>query len=586
MSLEELRGTSPGSAGGGGIFATEVDLGGPATSGGDALPAPAAVKDHKRLEDATFSFNRSGPSALPAGANLEHMMDQALQSLTFTTTKAKFMWEKYFASAASKAVIKDTYWWCFCHFFHSQTYEAEEALMFDRIAANYVKLFDRVQSRQSQALSSFRRDQFFGKYYDALAQVVYLTFAAAYPKSKALFRNDEFKAHVLDLCALWTVGLKPSDPAQYFNQWSDMDARRRGRKTSGLYYEESSATAAATAAAAASKGEGKSGDADGGKGDGKGGPGGSGGGGGGGGGAGAGDAGVGSSGAGAGGGASGGATGGRGDLGLQSLRSMGGRRGGRGGGRSLRVSDADNRDITRCQRTLTHSPLIQHYVTRRNGPDHGHPYSFVLSMTEDAKRPIGLPPPVLPDWASRRPRRTRPAAGAAGVGGRPGSGTSNANAASSPRDGTDGNDPANSGSAAGGGGGAGGNAAAAASLAMASWGAIAADADEKTDSTTYADFVEQSRRRGKELLETVRSSRKKTFQSIASTQSESKKQQQRLEADRKEMLAGGNVAEHSNFLVSLFKANQAESKGSGGGAGGSGGGVGAAGGQGGLSRRK
>ena len=34
-----------------------------------------AVKDHKRLEDATFAFSRAGPSPLPPGANLEHLMD-------------------------------------------------------------------------------------------------------------------------------------------------------------------------------------------------------------------------------------------------------------------------------------------------------------------------------------------------------------------------------------------------------------------------------------------------------------------------------------------------------------------------------
>jgi hypothetical protein len=136
-----------------GTFPTEVDLGGhnsPASSSGKkgsptASSSPPASRDHNKLEAATFTFDPSGPSALPpmAGTNLDQLMDQAIEVLPFSTTKSKCMWEKRFQSKESKAVIKDTYWWCFCHFFHSQEYDGEETEMFDRISCNFVKLFHR-----------------------------------------------------------------------------------------------------------------------------------------------------------------------------------------------------------------------------------------------------------------------------------------------------------------------------------------------------------------------------------------------------------------------------------------------------------
>ena len=115
-------------------------------------------------------------------------------------------------------------------------------------------------------------------------------------------------------CSIWTLGLKPSHPAQVYNNWGDPENKKRPRNASGLYYDD---------------GSGK-------------------------------------------------ASGGGGGAGASSTRSLLPvirpmvRR--PGPQKSMPMNGAEGSRTIRCQRVLTHSPLIQHYVTSRNGQDHGHSY--------------------------------------------------------------------------------------------------------------------------------------------------------------------------------------------------------------------
>ena len=56
------------------------------------------------------------------------------------------------------------------------------------------------------------KDQFFGRFYDSLAQIIFQSFYSAYPKSRMSF-DDDFKLTLIDTCAEWTTGLVPSRPS-------------------------------------------------------------------------------------------------------------------------------------------------------------------------------------------------------------------------------------------------------------------------------------------------------------------------------------------------------------------------------------
>jgi hypothetical protein len=332
-----------------------------------------------------------------------------------------------------------------------------------------------------------------------MAQVIFLIFYNAYPKSKVIFRNDKFKEHVLDLCALWTLGLKPSHPAQIYEHWNDPDQKRRGRKKTALYY-----------------------DAEGGEGGMEGGGGGE---------------------RKAGGGA---------PMPSMKLGGGGGRRGRRGKGRSMLVSDFEDRNIIRTQRELGHSPLIQHYVTSRNGPEYGQPFAFSLSITEDAARPVGV------DSGRRtlgaRASSGRPPSGAGGSeeGTARGTARSGAGGTARRRSGQ-GTSSAEEGGDQGKEGKAGGGGKRNVPVFMR-----AVEEGKDKHAKTYADMVEESRRTAREIKERCAQLKASTFAAIKVTHEDNSRGQKELQDKRKAMMAG-DISEQSNYLVSLYKATQEES---------------------------
>ena len=67
-----------------------------------------------------------------------------------------------------------------------------------------MKLFRRIPRQHKDAILS--------KLYEAMAYSVLLVLAAAYPRRRDHFLEDQaLKLHIINVCAEWTIGIQPRD---------------------------------------------------------------------------------------------------------------------------------------------------------------------------------------------------------------------------------------------------------------------------------------------------------------------------------------------------------------------------------------
>merc|ERR1712232_273277 len=108
----------------------------------------------------------------------------------------RMKWKNLFCHVKSMKIINDFFWWIFCNEFqigkNIQESKQNKELLFDRISENFVPFF--------HGISNKYKGSFFSRFYDALAQVVYISFHTAYPNSKPRF-DDLFKERILHVCS-------------------------------------------------------------------------------------------------------------------------------------------------------------------------------------------------------------------------------------------------------------------------------------------------------------------------------------------------------------------------------------------------
>jgi hypothetical protein len=157
-----------------------------------------------RVEDAELPAEVIGDSAmsapLPATIPMDKVMTNIVQNLDFKawSENARNMWFKDFKSPPSRAVISDTFWFCICWYFKTGKHEDLESGLFDRISANFVALFSSVPAA--------RKDFFFKKYADSVAQAVLYAMFLAYPKSRVHF-TEKFRKDLIIRISYWTTGV-------------------------------------------------------------------------------------------------------------------------------------------------------------------------------------------------------------------------------------------------------------------------------------------------------------------------------------------------------------------------------------------
>lgn len=203
------------------IFATQVNL------ESESKHQESKTTEHKRvpykhspkIEEVTFCLNESGSNTLPESVDIGQLMG----SITSTKKLNRLPgWKKHFESTESMEVIQDTFWWFFCNQIKEDSTAEEQAVLFDRIAQNFVMLFLNVPRR--------RKDNFFKHYNEAMAHVIHRSFCEAYPRSRSTFEKKNFKERILSLCAHWTLGMRPTNTKYVANAWTTRSVGKFGRR--------------------------------------------------------------------------------------------------------------------------------------------------------------------------------------------------------------------------------------------------------------------------------------------------------------------------------------------------------------------
>lgn len=118
------------------------------------------------------------------------------------------VFKEFFLSIQSQEIMRDTFWWFFCHKYQSSP--AQQEILFDKISKNYTNLL-------IIWTGSKYRDKLFKDYADLVSQAVYSTFCHAFPTSYRQF-NAEFRDDILYLINLWMMGTKPAP--RTWNKWN------------------------------------------------------------------------------------------------------------------------------------------------------------------------------------------------------------------------------------------------------------------------------------------------------------------------------------------------------------------------------
>eukprot|EP00743_Colponemidia_sp_Colp-15_P001681 GILK01001837.1.p1 GENE.GILK01001837.1~~GILK01001837.1.p1 ORF type:complete len:407 (-),score=59.98 GILK01001837.1:124-1344(-) len=178
-----------------GAFLTDVDLGGPA----------APEKGVYKVEDAVLpNMDSDSPSSLPEAANIDRVLDNVMSTLEFSNQHTLQTWKAEFFSEASTGVICDSFWWIVSNFFQQSKDLETENKLFTRVAQNYVAIFLHVHPA--------RKDSFFARYPDAVAQSIFYSLYLAFPKSRSKF-TAPFRTDLLVMLSEWMSGLRPAQPS-------------------------------------------------------------------------------------------------------------------------------------------------------------------------------------------------------------------------------------------------------------------------------------------------------------------------------------------------------------------------------------
>eukprot|EP00357_Protocruzia_adherens_P017981 CAMPEP_0114995574 /NCGR_PEP_ID=MMETSP0216-20121206/13810_1 /TAXON_ID=223996 /ORGANISM="Protocruzia adherens, Strain Boccale" /LENGTH=418 /DNA_ID=CAMNT_0002359641 /DNA_START=8 /DNA_END=1264 /DNA_ORIENTATION=- len=154
-----------------------------------------------KVERAKPPVNIDGPCCdLPPNVKLKRVKGNVYNTVELKNS-IKDKWWAEFDSPQSTAIICDSFWLVICKLFKTGQYIDTEELLLDRIAANYVSLFVKVDK-------DFK-NIFFEYYFDALAQSVFYSLFYAYPKSRTKF-NDDFKKALVELFSETLTGIKVS----------------------------------------------------------------------------------------------------------------------------------------------------------------------------------------------------------------------------------------------------------------------------------------------------------------------------------------------------------------------------------------
>ena len=131
-------------------------------------------------------------------ANLDRVITTLEKKQLLSPFEAK-KWSQYFRSAENTCLITDLFWLGIARLVHPDQLPDLEALLLDRVAANYVALLLKVEPSM--------KDMFYKHYADLLAQTVYFLYYCTYPKSRGFLASEKFLQQFLELINSTFTGL-------------------------------------------------------------------------------------------------------------------------------------------------------------------------------------------------------------------------------------------------------------------------------------------------------------------------------------------------------------------------------------------
>ena len=152
------------------------------------------------------------PQPLPRNVHLSVLTETVLREAPFAQGRARGWWRAQLSGPDWAKLVTDSFWWALHHLIQNNDPAAaaghgavatarEDDPVFDRMAASYVHLFERVATE--------RKDLFFTHFYEAHAYSIILALCGAFPRHKDRLDSTETRQQLLEACARWSTGMSP-----------------------------------------------------------------------------------------------------------------------------------------------------------------------------------------------------------------------------------------------------------------------------------------------------------------------------------------------------------------------------------------
>ncbi|CAM9450500.1 unnamed protein product [Ectocarpus sp. 4 AP-2014] len=141
---------------------------------------------------------------LPGSVRFASVTEKVLREAPFAVGNSKPMWRVFLTSRPFMELAADGFWFVVAHEILRMPVDAAHSPRFSRMAHVYSHMF-------TNAPPVFK-DMWGSYFFEAWVLTLIILLQESFPKSKSLFDEPSFRMRLLDLCAEWTMGIRPSFP--------------------------------------------------------------------------------------------------------------------------------------------------------------------------------------------------------------------------------------------------------------------------------------------------------------------------------------------------------------------------------------
>ncbi|CAM9826919.1 unnamed protein product, partial [Choristocarpus tenellus] len=146
---------------------------------------------------------------LLGSVNFTAIAEKVLREAPFAVGSFSTMWRAFLTCRTFIELATDGFWFVVGHEIQGRPVGIEKSPRFSRMAHAYSNMFLHAPT--------IHKDMWGASFFEAWALTLLLLLQAAFPLSKAMFDAPKFRMKLLDLCAEWTLGIRPTFPLT--NHW-------------------------------------------------------------------------------------------------------------------------------------------------------------------------------------------------------------------------------------------------------------------------------------------------------------------------------------------------------------------------------